>query len=295
MSKLLMGGIEAGGTKFNCAVAYSPDKILARLTVPTTSPEETLSRSLGFFASVAKQHGVIGALGISSFGPIDLDSNSAQFGHITSTPKPGWQNTDIVGYFKEKLHIPVYVDTDVNAAALAEHRSGAGKGLANLVYYTVGTGIGAGIITNRQLMSPTHPPELGHMRLPLHEADDYAGCCPYHKNCLEGLASGPAIEHRWGINAENLPPEHYAWTLQTDYLAKMCVNTVCSFAPQRIILGGGVMTQLHLFPRIRTEFLRLMNGYMSSLNQDNVDEYIVPPKLERPGEIGALQLATLSK
>lgn len=295
MSKLLIGGIEAGGTKFNCVVAYSPDEILARLTIPTASPEETLSKSLEFFKAAAKQHGCVGALGIGSFGPVDLDPGSAQYGHITSTPKVGWQNTDIVGYFKQNLRIPIYLDTDVNAAVLAEHRLGAGEGLANLVYFTVGTGIGAGIIANRQLINPTHPPELGHMRLPRHEADDYAGCCPYHKDCLEGLASGPAIEQRWGINAENLPPEHFAWTLQADYLSKMCVNTACSFAPQRIILGGGVMTQLHLFRRIREGFLNLMNGYMPSVDRDNVDQYIVSPKLERPGEIGALFLATLAQ
>lgn len=295
MSRLPVGGIEAGGTKFNCVVAYSPSEILARFTIPTASPEETLSRSLEFFNSVARQHGRIGALGIGTFGPVDLDPDSAQYGHITSTPKTGWQNIDIAGYFKQELRIPIFMDTDVNAAALAEQGLGAGKGLASLVYFTVGTGIGAGVIANRQLINPTHPPELGHMRVPRHEADDYAGGCPYHKDCLEGLASGPAIEQRWGINAENLSPEHSAWTLQTDYLAKMCVNTACSFAPQRIILGGGVMTQLHLFPRIRKGFLRLMNGYMPSVDRDNVDQYIVPPKLDHPGEIGALLLATLGQ
>lgn len=295
MSKVPVGGIEAGGTKFNCVVACSPTEILARLTIPTISPDDTLSRSLDFFESAANKHGCIEALGIGSFGPIDLDPASAQYGHITATPKAGWQNTDILGYFQRKLRIPVCIDTDVNAAALAEYCFGAGNGLANLVYVTVGTGIGAGVIAKGQPLNPTHPPEIGHMRLPRHEADEFLGCCPYHNDCLEGLASGPAIEQRWGINAASLPPEHFAWTLQADYLAKLCTNIACCFAPQRIILGGGVMTQLHLFPRIRERFLYLMNGYMPSVDSDNVGHYIVAPELQRPGEIGALQLATMSQ
>lgn len=161
MSKLLVGGIEAGGTKFNCVVAYSPSEILARRTIPTTSPEETLSKSVEFFKSAAQEYGAVEALGIGSFGPVDLDPSSAKYGHITGTPKPGWQNTDIVGYFEKRFRVPIYMDTDVNAAALAEQGLGGGKGLANLVYVTVGTGIGAGIIANGQLINPTHPPELG--------------------------------------------------------------------------------------------------------------------------------------
>lgn len=295
MSKSLFAGIEAGGTKFNCMVGYSPSEILTRLTIPTTTPEETLSKSLNFLKSVASQYGAIEALGIGSFGPVDLDPCSAQYGNITTTPKKGWKNTAIVSYFKEQLKIPICFDTDVNAAALAEQRLGAGKGLTNFVYFTIGTGIGAGVIVKEELINPFQPPELGHMQLPRHQNDDYEGCCPYHKDCLEGLASGSAIKQRWGINAPDLPEKHFAWTLQTDYLAKMCVNTACSFAPQKIILGGGVMAQRHLFPRIRERFLHLINHYMPSVGPHNIVQYIVPPELERSGEIGAFLLAMSAK
>jgi fructokinase len=287
------GGIEAGGTKFVCAVGVGPDHLHAQASFGTTTPEETLDRAIAFFRAHARI-APLAAVGIASFGPIDPDRRSPRFGHITTTPKPGWAGTDIAGTIGRALGVAVGFDTDVNGAALAEHRWGAAQGLDTFIYLTVGTGIGGGGIANGQLMHGLMHPEMGHIAIP-HDtgADPYKGACIYHGDCLEGLASGPAIEQRWGRRAEELPPAHPAWALEARYLSLGLTTFISILSPQRIILGGGVMDQIHLFAPIRRGVRELLNGYLPLLDDDDVlERYIVPPMLgERAGVLGALALA----
>ncbi len=288
----LLGGIEAGGTKFVCALGHGPDDLRAELRLPTTTPSETIAAAVEFFAGAAGR-GELAAVGIASFGPLDPDPASPTFGHITSTPKPGWAGTDLVGPVARALGVPVGFDTDVNGAALAEHRWGAGRGLDTLVYLTVGTGIGGGaMVGGRPLHGLLHP-EMGHLLIARRDDDDYAGSCPFHGACLEGLASGPAIERRWGRKAETLPADHPAWELEAHYLALGLANLVLVLSPERIILGGGVMAQRQLFPLIRRRLAGLLGGYLQApaLASDH-EEYIVPPALgSRAGVCGAIALA----
>lgn len=290
----LWGGIEAGGTKFVCAVASGPETILAETRFPTTTPEETIGRAIAFFREQRAAYGKLDAVGIASFGPVDPNPASPAFGYITTTPKPGWAQCDFAGRVREALGVPVGFDTDVNGAALAEGRWGVARGLDTFVYLTVGTGIGGGAVVNGRLVHGMLHPEMGHVRVP-HDPlrDPYPGCCPYHKDCLEGLASGPAIEARWGQRAESLPPDHPAWALEADYVAHGLVPQIYLLSPQRIILGGGVMEQPTLFPAIRERVLAILNGYIQSpLLLEGIDEYIVPPGLgNRAGVLGAIALA----
>lgn len=291
----LYGGIEAGGTKFVCAVGSSPDDIRAEERFPTTFPEETIRRAIAFFRQWQDAgEPALSAIGIASFGPLDADPTSPTFGYITIPPKPGWANTDFAGAVRRALGLPVAFDTDVNAAALAEWRWGAGQGLHTLVYLTIGTGIGGGAVVHGRLLHGLAHPEMGHMRIP-HDRrrDPFPGTCPFHGDCWEGLAAGPALEARWGRPAETLPADHPAWELEAEYLALGLMNLVYALAPQRMILGGGVMEQSHLFPRIRQRLLQLLNGYTASpmLLQD-IERYIVPPALgTRAGVLGAIALA----
>lgn len=285
--------MEAGGTKFVCAVGTGPENLEARIELPTTLPEETIGRALAFFAEEAKRQPV-SAIGIASFGPIDVNSRSRHFGHITSTPKAGWQNVDLVGPVRRALHLPVAFDTDVNAAAVGERRWGAAQGLDTFVYVTVGTGIGGGGMVEGRLMHGAVHPEMGHMRIP-HDwhTDPFPGACPFHGDCWEGLASGPAIEARWGTKGERLPPDDQAWQLEAQYLALGVTNLICVLSPQRVILGGGVMQQVGLLRLIRQNTLKLLSGYIrASEIVDHIDEYIVPARLGvNAGVAGALALA----
>jgi fructokinase len=234
------------------------------------------------------------AIGISSFGPVDLNLASPTYGYITSTPKPGWEDTDLTGEVKRTLDLPVGFDTDVNGAALGEYRWGAAQGLDTFLYLTIGTGIGGGGMVGGKLMHGLVHPEMGHIRLPHdRDKDPFEGVCPYHGDCLEGLATGPALEARWGQRGETLPPDHPAWPLEAHYLALGLVNLICTVSPQRIILGGGVMKRGHLFPLIRAEVQDLLNGYVQAPEiLDDVDKYIVPPALGgRAGVLGAIALA----
>lgn len=287
---ITFGAIEAGGTKFVCGVGSGPDD-LKTVVIPTTSPEETLARCLGFFAQ--EGHG-IAALGIGSFGPVDLHPGSPNWGYITSTPKAGWQNTDLAGAFSRALQVPIGFDTDVNAAALAEARWGAAKDLRSCVYLTVGTGIGGGVVADGRLLHGMVHPEMGHIRIP-HDwsLDPFPGTCPFHGDCLEGLASGPAIQARWGQAAETLPPHHPAWKLEARYLALAVANFVFTLSPQRVILGGGVMHQPLLFPLIQAELRSILNGYIQAPQVlEDMERYVVPPGLAgRSGILGALALA----
>lgn len=283
---MYIGAIEAGGTKMVLAVADEKLQILHRTTLPTTTPEETMPKMIAFF-----QEHPVSALGIGSFGPVDLNPESETFGYITKTPKLAWRDYPLIPAFEKALGIPCVLDTDVNAAALCEAEMGAGKGLKNCVYVTVGTGIGGGVYCEGRLVHGKMHPEVGHMLLRA-RGDDPApdGFCPYHRGCLEGVASGPAMEKRWGKSARELPPDHPAWELETHYLSQMCLNLMMTVSPEKIILGGGVMGQQHLFPRIRQEFLRLLNGYIPCVKA--ADDLIVPPLCyPDSGLIGSLLLA----
>jgi fructokinase len=291
---ILVGGIEAGGTKFNCAVGTGPDDIRAELRLPTTSPSETIRKAIEFFHEQAQKLGPIGAVGIASFGPIDPRRGSKTFGHITSTPKPGWVNTDFAGAVERALGVPVGFDTDVNVAALGEWQWGAGQGLDDLLYLTIGTGIGGGGLAGGKLLHGLVHPEMGHIRVP-HDtaADPYAGHCPFHGDCLEGLACGPAMQARWGQPTESWADDHPGWNLEANYLAWALVNFICTLSPQRIILGGGVMSHEPLFQLIRGGVQQRLNGYVQSpdILQD-IAHYIVPPGLgNRAGVLGAFALA----
>jgi fructokinase len=289
------GGIEAGGTKVVCAAGTGPDDLGAEVRFPTTTPEETIGRAIQFFQQQKK--GPLTAIGIASFGPVDLNPDSPTFGYITGTPKPGWAHTDFAGKIRQALDVPVGFDTDVNAAALGEYRWGAAQGLDTFIYLTIGTGIGGGGMVNGKLIHGLIHPEMGHIRIPHDkDLDPYSGSCPYHGDCLEGLAAGPALEERWGQRGETLPADHPAWLLEADYLAFGLVNIICILSPQRIILGGGVMQQHHLFPLVRRRVQGLLNDYLSVPTiLDQIDDYIVPPALgDRSGVLGAIALAQQS-
>ncbi len=292
----LVGGIEAGGTKFVCAVGSGPQDFRAEVRFPTTTPEETIQRAIDFFRQQQEIHGQLTAVGIGAFGPLDPNPPSPMFGYITSTPKPGWRNTDFGGAIQRALNLPIRFDTDVNGAALGEWRWGVAQGLDTFIYLTIGTGIGGGVMVGGQLLHGLIHPELGHVRLPHDkQTDPYRGHCPYHGDCFEGLAAGPAIGERWGQPATDLPPNHAAWELEAHYIAVALANYICILSPQRIILGGGVMEQPQLFPMIRHQVIEQLNGYVQSpAILENIETYIVPPQLgNRAGVLGAFALAQL--
>ena len=292
----LYGGIEAGGTKFVCAIASGPQDIRAQVVFPTTTPQTTIGQALEFFQQGEEKYGRLSAIGIASFGPLDPHPDSRTFGYITSTPKPGWSDFDFIGAVRKVFDLPVGFDTDVNGAALAEWRWGAAQGLEDFLYLTIGTGIGGGALVNGHRLHGMVHPEMGHILIP-HDikADPFPGVCPYHRDCLEGLATGPALERRWGTRAENLPLDHPAWDLEAKYLALGLVNFICTLSPQRILLGGGVMKQVQLFPLIQTKVLEYLGDYVQApqiLRQ--IDQYILPPGLgAQAGVLGAIALASL--
>lgn len=286
----VFGGIEAGGTKFICGIGTCPDDLRV-MSFPTTSPNETIEKAIRFFRETVEDD--LAAIGIGSFGPIDCHPGSDRYGYITNTPKPGWHNYDFVGAISRALSIPVAFDTDVNAAALAESRWGAAKGADNVLYVTIGTGIGGGAVVNSRIVHGLVHPEMGHIRVPHNFQDDpFPGNCPFHKDCLEGLASGEAIKHRWGRQAKDLPPDHPAWILEAHYLALALSTWVCTLSPQRIVLGGGVMQRPSLLPMIHERLRDLLGGYIANrlLNED-IEKYVVPPGLQHySGVLGAVML-----
>jgi fructokinase len=285
------GGIEAGGTKWVCAVADQPGRPDKVDSFPTTSPAETVARAVRFFA----ENGPVEALGVGAFGPVDIRPSSPAWGTITTTPKPGWGDTDVVTPLRSGLGVPIALDTDVNVAALGEWRWGAAAGLDEFCYITVGTGIGGGSVANGRLVHGLLHPEIGHMRIPHDRArDPFDGICPYHGDCLEGLASGEAIRQRWGRPAQELsgPP---VWEIEAEYIALALVNVVCLLSPQRIIVGGGVARQPALLPMARQRLCELLAGYLRApelTDPDVMDGYVVAPQLGgEAGVIGAIQLA----
>ena len=291
------GGIEAGGTKFVCGIGTEGGEILDRFVTPTTEPDETLERVIHFFKRSGEKDSLLG-IGLATFGPIDLNPKSETYGYITSTPKKRWQNFNIKGELERALDFEIPFDTDVNGAVLAEHLWGGAKDIMNAVYITVGTGIGGGVMVNGELVHGLLHPEMGHMRLRgSSSSTDFKGICPFHEYCLEGLASGPAIEARWGQPAVELEPTHPAWTTEAEYLAEGIVNIILLLSPERIILGGGVMQQEFLFPMIRDKVQHLLNDYIHKpVILEYIDRYIIPPKLgNQAGLLGAIALAVKQK
>ncbi|RZT21470.1 ROK family protein [Fictibacillus sp. BK138] len=285
---MILGAIEAGGTKFVCGIGNENGDIIEKISFPTTTPEETLKLVTDYFKD--KQ---IEALGVGSFGPIDLNQESSTYGFITSTPKKHWKNVNLLGELKKHIDVPMALDTDVNAAALGEREWGAAKGLDSCIYMTVGTGIGVGAVTEGKLIHGMLHPEMGHILVKRHEDDTYKGNCPFHGDCLEGLASGPAIENRWGQKGVVLSANPQVWELEAYYLAQALVNYILVLSPKKLILGGGVMQQKQLFPIIIENVVNLLNGYIQHENLlVCIDEYIVPPELDdNAGLCGALALA----
>jgi fructokinase len=270
-----------------CAIGNENGDIFERISIPTETPEITMPKLIEYFKDKE-----IEALGIGCFGPIDLNRNSETYGYITTTPKLAWANSNIVGVLKEALNVPVGFDTDVNGSALGEATWGITKGLENSMYITIGTGVGAGIITNGMLLHGMLHPEGGHLLLAKHPDDDYEGKCPYHKTCMEGLASGPAIEARWGKKGAELADRKEVWELEAYYIAQALVDYIMILSPQRIILGGGVMHQEHIMPLVREEVKRQLAGYIKTKELEDIEHYIVLPSLnDNQGIMGALKLA----
>jgi fructokinase len=290
--KRIYGGIEAGGTKFVCAVGTGPENTRAEIKFPTISPGETIGRAINFFREVMEQEPVE-AIGIGSFGPLDLNHDSSTFGYITTSPKDGWTNVDFAGKIANELGIPVNIDTDVNAAALGEQKWGAARELDTFIYLTVGTGIGGGGVINGKTTRGLLHPEMGHIMLPHDiEKDPFRGTCPYHGDCWEGLAGGTAMEARWGKKPEALPSDHPAWELEATYLAYGIANLVVTISPQRVIIGGGIMKKSGLIETVRAKVRGILAGYLQAPEiTERIEEYIVLPGLgDRAGVLGAMAL-----
>ena len=269
-----------------CAIGDESGKIYEQVSIPTETPEITMPRLISYF-----EERKIEALGIGCFGPIDPDKKSETYGYITSTPKLAWADYNIVGTMEKSLMIPVGFDTDVNGSVLGEVTFGQAKGKKCVVYVTIGTGVGAGIYIEGKLLHGMLHPEAGHILLTQRQDDTYEGTCPYHKTCLEGLAAGPAIEARWGRKAVELKDDARVWDLEAYYIAQAIVNYILILSPQMIILGGGVMHQEQLFPKIRSYVKKMMNGYIKTKEMADLDHYIVPASLhDDQGIMGALEL-----
>lgn len=292
----LYGGIEAGGTKFVCAIGTGPLD-LHTTEIATTTPADTLRKVIAFFDG-KKNLGSLRAIGIASFGPVDLDPGSPTYGYITSTPKPGWSHTDLRGTIRRAFNVPVGFDTDVNGAALGEFLWGAAQGLPDFIYLTIGTGIGGGGMVNGRLLHGLVHPEMGHVRIPHDwQGDPFPGVCPYHGDCFEGLASGRALEQRWGKPAQELSNDHAAWDLEARYVALGIADLICTLSPRRLVLGGGVMQHSGLLAAVRLKVLQVLNNYVrSEAIQEHIQQYIVAPALgARAGVLGAIALAERSE
>lgn len=284
---MLLGAIEGGGTKTLCAVGEEDGRIIDKITIPTLSPEETMPRIIEYF-----RDRMVCALGLASFGPIDLDKKSPTYGYITTTTKPSWRNYNILGTLKDALKVPCGFDTDVNGAVLGEVTYGALRHAQNGLYITIGTGIGTGIYVNGSLVHGMQHPEGGHVIVRRHPEDDFKGICDYHSDCLEGLASGPAILARTGHRGDELSPDDKVWEFVSYYIAQAIIDYILIVSPQKIILGGGVMQQEFLFPMIREQVGRLMNSYITAPQMQNLDTYIIPASLHGDQAImGCMKLA----
>lgn len=293
MSNAILAGVELGGTKCVCVLATAAGEILAEERVPTGSPGEALPAIKTILRGWFESDRAFSALGIASFGPVEVDRTSPRWGQIGQTPKPGWSGVAIAQELSEGLPVPVALDTDVTGAALAELRWGAAAGLRDFAYVTVGTGVGVGLIVDGSPIGGFGHAELGHIRIARVPGDTWPGSCPYHGDCVEGLAAGPAIAARSGIRASLIAPHDPIWNYVGHAIAQMLHNIVLTATPRRIFLGGGVMTaQPQLFPIIRQALLQSINGYVSSPELDRIDEYVVAPGLGvRAGPLGPIALA----
>jgi fructokinase len=292
-TKKLYGGVEAGGTKFVCVVASRPGHIVDEIRYRTTTPEETLGRAIQFFQPFVSSDQVK-TIGVGCFGPLDVNPESSTYGFITATPKPGWSNTNVLGILRGALGVKIAFDTDVNVAGLGEYKWGVGNGYDPLLYLTIGTGIGGGYIKDGRSLLGLLSPEMGHLRIPHNrELDPFLGNCPFHEDCFEGLASGPAIEKRLGMAGSMVPENDQFWNIEADYIASALVNYILTLSPKKIILGGGVMQREFLFTKVRWKVRELLNGYVASKSLlENIEDYIVPPGLgNQSGSMGAIALA----
>ncbi|MEM6782368.1 MAG: ROK family protein [Bacteroidota bacterium] len=286
----LLGAVETGGTKIVCGVGTTPEDVRVVATIPTTTPDEALGRVVDALAPEG-----VTALGIGSFGPVDLDPASPTWGHILRTTKPGWEGTDVAGRLGRALGVPAAIDTDVNAAALGEGAAGAARGIRSYVYVTIGTGIGAGVVVDGRPIRGRPHPEVGHIPTSRDPGDTFPGICPFHGDCWEGMASGPAMEARWGVRAETLPPDHPAWPIEARAIARGLATIVMMVAPRRIVLGGGVSSAPGLLPLVRTALANQLGGYVAGFDAPGfLDTYVVPPALGgRAGVAGGIELAHL--
>ena len=281
----MIGAIELGGTKCVCAVFEMDGTLIERLSVPTETPAESMPSMINFF----KKYNGIKAFGFGSFGPIGANPNGKDYGFITNTPKLPWQHFDFLGAFKKEFDVPMAWTTDVNAAAYGEMKQGAARGVENCMYITIGTGVGAGVVVGGKIISGFAHPEAGHISLKRHPEDHYEGKCPFHLDCLEGMAAGPAIEARWGKKGIELSNELEVWNLEAYYIAQAIYNYYLILSTERFILGGGVMKQRQLFPMIREHLVALNNNYVTL---PELEGFIVPPALEdNAGITGCYELA----
>ncbi|TVY03278.1 ROK family protein [Cohnella terricola] len=285
---MIIGAVEAGGTKFVCGIGNEKGEVFERISFPTEQPEKTLAQVVEYFRD--KQ---IESLGIGSFGPINIDRSSPQYGNVTTTPKPGWSNFPVLTELKKSIDVPIGWDTDVNAAALGEATWGAAQGSDSCLYYTIGTGVGVGVYAEGRMVHGLVHPEGGHVLTRRHPDDTYGGKCPYHGDCLEGMAAGPAIEARWKVKGSELPVDHPAWEMEAFYIGEALISAILLLSPKKIILGGGVMHQMQLFPLIRDHVRNGLKGYVASsaLEEGGIDNYIVPPGLgDNAGLCGSIAL-----
>ena len=292
--RALYGAIEGGGTKFVCAVAEAPDRILDRITIPTTDARTTLAECVNFFVAVEDAYGPISAFGFGCFGPIELAPDARGFGRLLSTPKPGWSGIDVVAPLRSAFAAPIALDTDVGAAALAEWRIGAGRGVGSLAYVTVGTGIGGAVVPHDPSVRRLMHAEMGHLPASRDSRDrGFAGVCPFHRDCIEGLASGPAIRARWGCDLDALPPDHAGPFVIAGYLGQLAASIALLASVERIVLGGGVMSNEALLPLVSAAMLEYLNGYLPPLeDSERASSYVCAPKLGRDsGIVGAVLLA----
>ncbi|YCM43395.1 ROK family protein [Verrucomicrobiaceae bacterium 227] len=292
MSRPLIATLESGGTKMVAALSRGPGEIFFRERIPTTTPEETISRLVSYFKRVTAEFEKPEALVIGTFGPADLDPASPAYGFITKTPKPHWSGTDLLGPLQKALGVPAMFETDVAASLFGEATWGAARGLKHAAYFTVGTGIGGALMIDGKMIHGVGHPEMGHMRVSRHEKDDFKGACPFHHDCLEGMAAGTSINQRWELPAEELPVDHPAWEIEASYLAQACLNLLMIAPPERIVLGGGVMHQRQLFPLVRAELTRLLDGYLGyEVLCENLEDFIVAPALgDDSGVLGCVAL-----
>lgn len=283
---MLIGALEAGGTKMVCGIGKEDGTILEQVSIPTTTPEETIPKIIAYFKDKK-----IDALGVAAFGPVDVKPGSETYGYILDTPKLAWRHKDLLGDLRKELDVPIGLDTDVNGSCLGEVTYGCAKGLDSVIYITIGTGVGVGVWVNGKLLHGMLHPEGGHILLTRHPEDPDGGICPSHHNCLEGFASGPSIEARWGKKAIELINRPEVWELESYYIAQALTDYIMILSPQKIILGGGVMHQEQLFPLIRGKVKELVNGYINTKELADIDNYIVPASLhDDQGIMGCIKL-----